>query len=99
MVWDVASACSSAKKRREVDTSASLAEQLKAAGDGPAGGTAIAAVAGAEAEEGGEGGGGKRRKVEGGGGGVGGGLWSSRGDGPSHGPVHSFATRNTGVMK
>lgn len=62
-----------------------------------------AAAAAAGGGEGGRGGalavvGTKRKKGAGGsrGGGV---LWSPRGDGPSHGPVQSFGTRNTGVVR
>ena len=71
-----------------------LADQMKAA---------AAAAAAAGGGEGGRGGalavvGSKRKKGAGGSGG-GGVLWSPRGDGPSHGPVHSFGTRNTGVVR
>ncbi|CAB1099218.1 unnamed protein product [Ectocarpus sp. CCAP 1310/34] len=55
-----------------------------AIGDGGRGG-GVSAVAGT-----------KRKKGAGGGGGRA--PWPSRGDGPSHGPVHSFGTRNTGVF-
>ncbi|CAN0270047.1 unnamed protein product [Ectocarpus sp. 6 AP-2014] len=95
-IWDVASACKrDGDGRNGVDSSASLAEQMKAAaaaaaaiGDGGRGG-GVSAVAGT-----------KRKKGAGGGGGGGGGgaPWPSRGDGPSYGPVHSFGTRNTGVF-
>ncbi|CBJ32346.1 TFIID and SAGA subunit [Ectocarpus siliculosus] len=91
-IWDVASACKrDGDGRNGVDSSASLAEQMKAAaaaaaaiGDGGRGG-GVSAVAGT-----------KRKKGAGGGGG--GAPWPSRGDGPSYGPVHSFGTRNTGVF-
>lgn len=36
-------------------------------------------------------GGSKRKQTDG--------VWMSGGDGPSHGPVHAFATRNTGVYR
>lgn len=64
---------------------------------------AAAAAAAAGGGEGGRGGalavlGAKRKKGAAGSGG-GGVLWSPRGDGPSHGPVHSFGTRSTGVVR
>jgi len=67
--------------------------------------TSLAHQTNAVASAGGEGGRGgalavagtKRKKGSGGRGGSE--IWSPRGDGPSHGPVHSFATRNTGVFR
>lgn len=71
-----------------------LTDQMKAA---------AAAAAAAGGGEGGRGGAlsvvGTKRKKGAGGSGGGGVLWSPRGDGPSHGPAHSFGTRNTGVVR
>eukprot|EP00752_Nemacystus_decipiens_P003596 g3315.t1 len=92
-IWDVASACRRHEAEDGVDPSASLADQMKAA---------AAAAAAAGGGEDGRGGAlavvGTKRKKGAGGSGGGGVLWSPRGDGPSHGPVHSFGTRNTGVV-
>lgn len=85
MLWDVASACGSSSGSGDGDASASLADQLKPAGEG-SGSTGAGVSASAVATVGV-----KRKK--------GAPLWSSRGDGPSHGPVHSFPTRNTDVYR
>lgn len=96
-IWDVASARNRPSDGRNgVDSSAPLAEQMRAAA------AAAAATGGGEGRRGGAlaVAGTKRKNGAGGGGGVaGGGMWPMRGDGPSHGPVHSFGTRNTAVIR
>lgn len=87
MIWDVASACS-AERRSGTDSSASSLSS--AAGQNSKGEEPNAASRSAAAAAGDRTTGTKRKK---------GALWSSRGDGPSHGPVHTFGTRNTGVYR
>lgn len=107
MVWDVATACESAMEGRQngPDTSASLAEQISAvegalstASSSPSVTATNTPVSGGKRKRGGEDGvAGPRRREENEIGGAG--LWSSTGGGPSHGPVHTFRTRTSGVIK